>query len=441
MLSTEDNELIAQVGPGTPMGEVFRRYWLPVLLSSELPEPDGAPVRVRQLGEELIAFRQSDGLVGLVGNHCPHRGASLFFGRNEENGLRCVYHGWKFDLSGQCLDMPNEPAESNFKTKDKHTAYPCRERNGIIWTYMGPSHLAPPELPAFEWNTLPEGHVYASKRYQECNWAQALEGGIDSTHSAFLHSKPTGANVLDTNERSTRGMEIRMKEKHAHFECLETPYGMLVAARRNAGPDDYYWRITQFLMPSYTMIPPYGLGSIGGHVWVPMDDRTTMAWSFTWQPLHPLTEAEMKRLKGGAGIHLNLDELLAPTTQPGGNWRATANAGNDYLRSREGMQKDTYSGIYGIGLQDQAMQESMGSIYDRTQEHLGTSDVGIIEVRRLWLKTAQALQEQGTPPLGCDNADAYHVRSTAVILPKDADWVHLAGERMQARAGALAESA
>src|SRR5579885_3161431 len=172
MLSVEDNELIARTGPGTPMGNLIRQYWIPAMLSSELPAPDCDPVRVLLLGEKLIGFRDSAGRAGLIQNHCPHRGASLFFGRNEETGLRCVYHGWKFDVSGQCVDMPNEPAESNFKNKVQARAYPCRERNGVIWAYLGPKHLMPEDLPAFEWNLLPQSRVYISKRYQECNWAQ-----------------------------------------------------------------------------------------------------------------------------------------------------------------------------------------------------------------------------------------------------------------------------
>src|SRR4051812_4507368 len=179
MLSKENNETLSRVGPGTPMGALLRRYWLPLLLSSELPEGDGAPLRVKHLSETLIAFRDTDGQVGLVAENCPHRGASLFFGRNEEAGLRCVYHGWKFDSSGSCVDMPNEPPESNFKHKVKVTAYPCRERNGIIWAYLGPVGDEPP-LPEIEWAVLPESQRYISKRVQECSWVQGFEGGIDS---------------------------------------------------------------------------------------------------------------------------------------------------------------------------------------------------------------------------------------------------------------------
>jgi phenylpropionate dioxygenase-like ring-hydroxylating dioxygenase large terminal subunit len=191
MLTAQENALITGVGPGTWGGEVIRHYWLPLLLSYELAA-DGPPLRIRLMSEDLIAFRTTSGRVGLVQNACPHRGASLFFGRNEEEGLRCVYHGWKFDASGACVDMPSEPAESNFKGKVRARAYPCRERNGVVWTYMG-SQTPIPELPEFEWNTVPEAHCYVSKRVQSCNWFQALEGGIDSSHrtSSTRRSIPT----------------------------------------------------------------------------------------------------------------------------------------------------------------------------------------------------------------------------------------------------------
>src|SRR5215211_5241267 len=184
MLATKDNEILSRVGPGTPMGELMRQYWIPVLFSSELPAPDGPPLRLRMLCENLIAFRSTSGKVGLVQNACPHRGASLFFGRNEEEGLRCVYHGWKFDVEGNCVDMPSEPAESNFKSKVRATAYPCVERNGIIWAYMGPREVPPP-LPELPPNLDPNCRV--TRRLEECNYMQALEGDIDTVHAGFLH--------------------------------------------------------------------------------------------------------------------------------------------------------------------------------------------------------------------------------------------------------------
>src|SRR3977135_102352 len=180
MLSAERNAFMTKVGAGEPMGELFRRFWLPLTLSEQMPEPDSAPVRVRLLGEDLVAFRDSNGQVGLLQNNCPHRGASLFFGRNEEAGLRCVYHGWKFSTDGTCVDMPNEPAESDFKSKVKAVAYPCQERGGVVWTYMGP-RSEPPPLPDLEPNMLPDERVVVVAMQRECNWLQGLEGDIDTS--------------------------------------------------------------------------------------------------------------------------------------------------------------------------------------------------------------------------------------------------------------------
>jgi phenylpropionate dioxygenase-like ring-hydroxylating dioxygenase large terminal subunit len=437
MLSKSDNELLTRVGPGTAMGDVLRQYWLPLLLSDELPGNDSNPLRTRVLGENLIAFRDSQGRVGLLAENCPHRGASLFFGRNEECGLRCVYHGWKFDVAGHCVDMPNEPPESNFKDKVRAISYPCTERNGVIWTYMGPLETPPP-LPELEWNLVPENQRHISKRYQECNWAQALEGGIDSSHSGFLHS-----HLFDPNDRSEyrKGMAIKEKDKHPRFEVVDTPYGVLVGARRDADEEHYYWRITQFLMPFYTMIPPYGVSpTISGHAWVPMDDENSMAWTVTWHPLRPLSEAELQRMRFGWGLHLGEDTLLPPTSAPGGRWRPQANKGNDYLLDYERQRTREFTGLPGIAIQDQAMQESMGPIYDRSKEHLGASDTGIIQVRRRWLRAAQQLRDSGVTPTGVNAASSYRVRSAAVILPRDAAWVEGAQDHPQAREGVHLDS-
>src|ERR1044071_9827710 len=186
MLNPEDNKILCRVGPGSYVGEMMREYWIPALTSDELPLPDGAPVRLRLLGENLIAFRTTSGAVGIIQNACPHRGASMFFGRNEEEGLRCVYHGWKFDVTGACVDMPSEPAESNFKNKVRTRAYPSIERNGVIWTYMGQRDVPPP-LPDLEVNIVEGRATRANKVLRECNWMQSLEGDIDTGHLSFLH--------------------------------------------------------------------------------------------------------------------------------------------------------------------------------------------------------------------------------------------------------------
>lgn len=431
MLTGEENELLTQVGGGTLMGDFLRQYWLPALLSMELPDPDGPPLRVRLLGEDLIAFRDSGGMVGLLGDHCPHRGASLFFGRNEEHGLRCVYHGWKFDAAGRCMDMPNEPPESNFKHKIRHLAYPCRERNGMIWAYMGPDS-EPPGLPELEWNLVPESQRYISKTLQHCNWVQALEGGIDTSHASFLHhGLPPGSSLgaktasgHRVREIPGKGVPMGDRDQSPRFDVLDTDYGLMVAAQRDYDEEHYSYQITQLLMPFYTSI---------GHAWVPMDVEHTITWSFSHHPARNLTEAELIRLRTypQSQIHVGLNALLPPTSAPMGAWRPIPNKGNDYLIDREHQRTKSYTGIgvTEVGrnsrIQDDAVQESMGPIYDRTKEHLGTTDLGIIRTRRYWLRAAKALREHGTAPPGVLDPSVYLVRGAAVLVPKSApeSWV------------------
>ncbi len=243
MLSKEDNEAITRVGLGTPMGTLMRQYWLPALVATELPEPDCNPVRIKLLGEELIAFRDSEGRVGLLGNHCPHRGASLFFGRNEESGLRCVYHGWKFDVTGQCVDMPSEPPESTFKHRIRTTAYPCVERGGVVWTYMG-TRVPPPPLPDIEPNMLPDGQWSVGVTMRNCNWLQGLEGDIDTSHLQFLHHGCVKPEDVRPNTMSYYALLNRAPR----YEVTDTPGGTMYGAYRPAGEGRRYWRIAHFLV-------------------------------------------------------------------------------------------------------------------------------------------------------------------------------------------------
>jgi len=274
MLTATDNELMCRVGPGTPMGDLMREYWLPALMSSELPSPDCPPLRIRLLGENLIAFRTTSGKVGAIQNACPHRGASLFFGRNEEEGLRCVYHGWKFDVAGQCTDMPSEPAESNFKTKIKATAYACAERGGIIWTYMGPRET-PPALPDLEATMLPEGECQIAKMHRDCNFMQALEGDIDTVHAAFLHG---GASRIENVAPGSSGY-YTARSRAARYSVHDTDFGTSYGAYREGEADSYYWRIAHYLFPFYTMTPTGVLGIQQlVRIWVPLDDEHTMFW-------------------------------------------------------------------------------------------------------------------------------------------------------------------
>jgi phthalate 4,5-dioxygenase len=270
-MRTEDNERLTRVGPGTPMGEVFRRYWLPALLGEEVSEPDGPPVRVRLLGEDLIAFRDTAGKVGLVSAFCPHRRAPMFFGRNEECGLRCVYHGWKFDRDGTCVDMPSEPPDSLFKTKVKIAAYPTWEGGGIVWTYMGPPETIPGP-PAYEFTRAPATHRFTSKTYQECNYLQALDGGVDTSHSTFLHNDRLGERTL-----------IRNRDGAPQIEVVPTACGYTYASLRDMGDGRQYVRVYQYAMPVQQM-RAFTIGMTGeaaavpkfdGHLWVPIDDEHT----------------------------------------------------------------------------------------------------------------------------------------------------------------------
>ncbi|MFI5610257.1 aromatic ring-hydroxylating dioxygenase subunit alpha [Amycolatopsis sp. NPDC051903] len=406
MLTHEQNERLVHTNKGTEMGTLLRRYWIPALLAEEIPAPDCPPVRVQLLGEKLIAFRDTHGRIGLIDEFCSHRTASLFFGRNEECGLRCAYHGWKYDVEGNCVDMPSEPPESRFREKIKQTAYPCVERGGVIWTYLGPSELKPAE-PELEWLTLRPEQRFVSKRLQETNFMQAMEGGIDSSHVSFAHRFNMDD---DPMHAGTAGLEYLKADTRPKFEVIESDGGLLIGARRNVDDEQYYWRITQWIMPWYTIIPPFGTHNpLGGHAWVPIDDETCWAWSWNYHPTRDLREDEVASMRRGEGIHAK----YLP-----GTYRTLANKDNDYLIDREAQrEKRSFSGVEGIAAQDFSLQESMGAIVDRTKERLGTSDAAIILARRRLLAAAEdATENSGSLP--GDHVEHHRVRSASVLLPK-----------------------
>jgi phthalate 4,5-dioxygenase len=416
MLSKEDNELLCRVGPGTPMGDLMRQYWIPAVLSSELPATDGPPMRVRLLGEDLIAFRATSGKVGLIQNACPHRGASLFFGRNEEEGLRCVYHGWKFDVSGACVDMPSEPSESNFKSKVHARAYPIHERNGIIWTYMGPREVPPP-LPDLEANMLEEGNSAIYLYMVENNWMQGWEGEMDTVHAAFLHSGAT--RVEDTQPGTFAYYQARQRD--AMFAVLDTEWGTSYGVRRPAEEDTYYWRIAHQLFPFYAMVPTGVLGlEVRFRAYVPLDDYHTMVWTINGLKG---SRPQVTSPRGTPAFGPGQLDYGPNTTDWLGRWRLKQNLGNDFEIDRE-LQKSgqSFSGIKGIRQQDAAVTGSMGPIYDRTSEHLGTTDSLIIRTRRRMIAAAKALRDEGVVPPGVDDPEIYRQRSGGVILPRSADW-------------------
>jgi phthalate 4,5-dioxygenase len=420
MLSAADNEYLCRIGPGTPMGNLMRQYWLPAIRSDELPEVDSEPLRVRLLGEDLIGFRTSDGEVGLIQNNCPHRGASLFFGRNEQNGLRCVYHGWKFNVSGACVDMPNEPAESDFKTKVQATAYPTRERNGIIWAYLGP-RTEPPPLPDFEANMLGTDNLAISIIHRPCNWMQGWEGEMDTVHQAFLHQ---GAMRIEDTTPGTFDYFIT-NNRAAKLFVLDTPYGTSYGARRPAGEDHYYWRIAHMLLPFFAMIPAGAMGQQTRFAaYVPMDDEHTLHWEIGRGLLFEDDVPPVARGSEGSGPQVRDTSLYEPNSSGWyGRFNMKQNAANDYLIDRQVQRAwKSYTGIPGIRQQDMAVTESMGPIFDRTSEHLGSTDALIIRTRRRMIEAARALQEHGRVPPGVDDPSVYRQRSGGVVLPRDVNW-------------------
>jgi len=416
MLTQEENELVTRTGPGTPMGNVMRRYWMPAVLISELPEADGAPVRVRLLGERLVAFRDTSGKVGLVEEFCAHRRASLFLGRNEENGLRCVYHGWKYDVNGKCLETPTEPAGSNFKDKIRLKAYPTLEMGGLVWAYLGPKEKIPPP-PKFEFTQVPDSHRYITKTWQECNWLQALEGGLDSQHTSFLHKALTSDRVRSRYGQSATGYRARSATPLHDVE--ETDYGLLFAGVRPLGDEGNYVRTYHFVMPFYAIrAAQQGIVAgarrpiVAGHMWVPMDDENCMVydWLYSFGEA-PIDQKWREEFEWGSG--------RGPEDRTA-DFRKVKNRQNDWMIDRKAQKTLGYTGIEGINTQDHAIQESMGPIVDRSQEHLGASDKAIIAMRRMLVEAARSI-EKGINPLGT-GSEYYKLRAIDKILPDGVRW-------------------
>ncbi len=421
MFTVQDNQRLTQVGPGTAMGQVLRRFWMPVLLSEELARPDCDPVRVTLLGEKLIAFRDSKGRLGLLDRHCPHRRADLYFGRNEECGLRCTYHGWKFDVDGNVMEMPAEPENTPLLREVKIRSYPVREQGGILWAYLGdPAHM-PADPPLLEWAGMPASQRYVTKRLQETNFAQGVEGGIDSSHVSILHS-----NLRPDPGAGFRARQVSISPKVPYlgtdtapkFFVRDTDYGFVIGARRNANENEFYWRITQFLLPFYTMIAPRDeRGPIMGHAWVPIDDYSCWNFTFTWNPYGPLGVADRDENE----VHVEV--------VPDGSYRPRLNRDNNYGLDRKVQREKSCSGIPGIGAQDTAIQESMGAIVDRENEHLGTGDAAIVAFRRRLLRLSTEY-ERGVVPAMPGHPEWYRVRSAGIVLGKDIDFQKGAAQRL-----------
>jgi phenylpropionate dioxygenase-like ring-hydroxylating dioxygenase large terminal subunit len=398
MLSKKENELLTKVGPGTPMGEFIRRYWIPALLSEEIPQPDGAPVRVRILGEELVAFRDTEGRLGLLEEYCPHRRASLVYGRNEENGLRCIYHGWKMDVEGNVVDMPCGPPGTAFKNKVKHKAYPTREAAGIIWAYLGPPEKIP-GFRVFEWMRLPETNCHTVKIFQECNYLQAVEGGVDSSHISWLHR----------DFHRSGDLKLASLDGAPRIELQDTPYGFCYAAiRMTPNPSEQFVRITPFILPFHTIVPFAKNQPRNFHAWVPIDDENTWTYFMHYSRNEPVDPEAHK-----APFELDWE------------YRKRRNLRNMHLQDRELMKSKNFSGIPHIPTQDHAVQESMGPIVDRTKERLGASDIAVIHLRRLLLKAVGEFMEGREPP-GLDPSYPFdRINSESVVIPVEKPWREL----------------
>jgi phenylpropionate dioxygenase-like ring-hydroxylating dioxygenase large terminal subunit len=419
MLTAQENELLCRVGPGTPMGELMRQYWLPAYASHDV-EADGAPIRVRLLGENLLGLRTTSGRVGLVSDVCPHRCTSLFLGRNEEEGLRCVYHGWKFDVDGRCVDQPGEPEDSRFESRTFLKAYPCIERNGVVWTYMGP-RTTPPPLPDVEANMQAEPPTH-NRTLRQCNWLQALEGDIDTVHSEYLHS-PARIKAEDLKP-GTGGYYRHRLRKPLQLHAIDTEFGTSYGAHRPAEEDTTYWRIAHFLFPFYTLVPSPSVGSrIEFRMWVPSDDEHTLRWIINARTNSDRAEGAAAARQPNPNRSDTHFDFLPDTTDWLGRFRPAPRAENDWLISREDQKTIEFTGLRGGAvIQDQAVTEAMGPILDRTAEHLGHSDMMIIRTRQRLSQALKAFRENGTIPPGVDNPEVYRTRSGWLILPNGVDW-------------------
>jgi phthalate 4,5-dioxygenase len=416
MTSARDNADLTRVGPGTLMGDLMRQYWIPACLSSEL-EPGAPPMRLLLLGEQLIAFRDKRGRIGIMDHRCPHRCASLFFGRAEGDGIRCVYHGWKFDAEGRCLDMPNLPPDQQFTDRVHATVYKVIERGGLVWTYMGPRAAAPP-MPDIESLALPEHERVTRVHQRECNWLQALEGDIDTSHFSFLHLGTLQANDIPADSLH----RFNLTDRAPRYHVKDTDWGTMYTAYRPAGNALVYPRFSHFIFP-FNTLPPDGTFAdhIQAGIWVPMDDTHTMVFTFFWTE----RTAALRQLKDGSPIPGSVSpmEFLPNSSGWHDRWRLKANLDNDYQIDRAIQEGGTYSGIQGLVAQDQAVTESMGDVVDRSREHLAPSDRMITMTRRRLLNAARDLRDRGTVPPGVDQPEVFRrARAGAFLAPEGQDW-------------------
>lgn len=411
MIAKEENDLLTEINAGTPCGELLRRYWQPAALSEELPI-GGAPLPVRLLGEDLVLFRDDQGRPGLLGLHCSHRGADLSYGRLEDGGLRCIYHGWLYDIHGRCLDQPGEPGGGEHKDAIHHLAYPCLERSGAVFAYLGPGK--PPLLPNYEFLTVPENHVSVTKVFHDCNFLHASEGNIDPIHNTLLHYpfQSRGLEITGIPEyqgfRGGRGAAPGIETIDAEI----TNFGVRLSRSCPVGSDKKYLRIFCFMLPNLTCFPggPQGEDGYSANWHVPIDGTHHWKFIFTFNRVRPVDKNMSAESRGGA---------MTP------DYRFVANKANRYLQDREIMKTKSYSGIKGIPVQDTWAVEGAGPVQDRTREHLVSSDIAIMAERKLLLKAIRDVQEGKDPPHVIRDPAQNHLPNMIIyigMVPRETDW-------------------
>jgi phthalate 4,5-dioxygenase len=407
MLRADEQKALTQVGPETPMGRFMRRYWLPAAKLEQIPQPGGAPVRVKLLGESLVAFRDPTGKPALMDEFCPHRRASLVYGRNEEGGLRCLYHGWKMGCNGFVLESPPEPPARTFAKKLAHASYPVHEAGQLLWTYMGPAEHLPP-FPKFPWLDLPDSHLLVVKMHQDTNYLQGVEGDLDPAHPNYLHRDFDLEDKASWAGAGWQSIATLMSDGSPVIECEETPYLMRVGAIRSTdNPDVRYVRSTEWIAPFYCYIATGPHESRLFKAWHPIDDFSCYTFYIHFDPEKPID-------KEGAYSNWGHRTALPDYTTP-------HSLANMHLQDRNRMQHGNFSGISGAAVQDRAVQESMGPIIDRTREHLGTSDKAVIFYRRLLLKKLAEMDE-GKPLPALDPSLSFDQRACSFALPASVHW-------------------
>jgi phthalate 4,5-dioxygenase oxygenase subunit len=409
MMNPADNELLTRIGPGTAMGAMLREYWVPACRSKKL-ERDGAPERIRLFGENFVAFRATDGRVGFMQEACPHRCASLALARNEDNGLRCIFHGWKFSVDGKCVEAPTEPMSQRekFAASVPVRSHPTHEAGELVWVYLGVK-TTPPRFPDYEFTKLPQSHVQPYRGIIRTNWLQGLEALLDSAHVTFLHSanlaSPIGRNYFKDES------DYMLADGAPVFEFDERPYGFREGAIRNEAGNRHYARVREVSLPFFSFIPSAPKGPRIVCCSIPIDDVTTAQWYIAYDTEEPMSRS----LMGAFGTwsenpdHFNAD---------------MGDASNLWLQDRQAMKDGHWSGIMdrGNAYEDFAVQESMGPIVDRSKEYLGTCDRVIYRARRLLLDAVRKHRETGELSFASEDIDFGGIRAVSFAFPGDADW-------------------